>query len=128
MADVTTDAAIALRFPVEWAKANNPGRGGNSKRRQKLRMRYRMDLEREAFRVSNPDAACSSCANQYLWKGALTCALDNDFDGYQLVKPLHFCTRWEPLAAADPTPRIASHPGPASVNTRADGVGGKGRS
>lgn len=95
MADEATDAAIAKRFPGEWRRANDPNYRNRSKARQKLRRRFKYELEREAFSEANPDAACIDCIHRYDWNNRLTCSIENDFHGYQIVEAGHFCTHWE---------------------------------
>jgi hypothetical protein len=109
MADPVTDAAIAARFPREWARANDPSLRNRSKARQQLRQRYRHQLALDALMLANPQARCSSCAHVRTdpspgLKGTF-CDLDSDFEGYARVAPDFVCTRWR-LASVD-TRRMA---------------------
>ena len=96
MSDPVTDAAIAAKWPERWAKANNPSLPYRSKARQQLRKRYAVALEHKAFVASNPEARCSSCDHGEPYRDDLSCQLDSDFHGYQIVHPEYVCTRWEP--------------------------------
>jgi hypothetical protein len=93
------DAAIAERFPSEWARANDGSLRGRSKARNNLRKRYRYVVELEAFKAANPDARCGNCAhgdlNPSVGIKGLSCELDSDFHGYAMVDPANVCARWD---------------------------------
>lgn len=92
------DEAIAIRFPLEWARANDPAKRGRSKARNNLRRRYRAIVELETFVSGNPSASCVSCVHSTSDPTpgirGLTCDLDSDFHGYQMVRADHVCARW----------------------------------
>ena len=95
MADPATDAAIAIRFPSEWARANDTRLRNRSKARQQLRQRYRIALEMDALRAANPHAKCANCSNRGSWNGKMICDLDSDFGGYAITDPASLCVRWK---------------------------------
>ena len=95
-----TDAAIAIKLPAEWARANDPKLRNRSKARNNLRKRYSEILKYEQFVTANPDAKCIECEHCKPFPSdaeRLHCELDSDFYGYQQVAPDYVCTRFAHL-------------------------------
>jgi hypothetical protein len=98
MADPETDAAIAAKWPEQWARANNPALRNRSKARQQIRQRYRLAQAFDAFKQANPDARCGNCGSFKPMpndaKGAMHCEAESDFYGYQLANANGLCVKW----------------------------------
>jgi hypothetical protein len=102
MADPETDAAIAAKWPVEWAKANNPALRRRSKARQKLRQRFAYGKQIEALLSRNPTAACANCDNfeRVPNSDKMHCSAESDFYGYQIASPRGLCLKWRASGVA----------------------------
>jgi hypothetical protein len=99
MADPVTDAKIAELWPREWAKANDPTRRGNSKRRQQLRQAYARTLEMEQLLLRQPDARCGTCEHFELIPrdrtGQHHCSAESDFYGYVHASADNLCLKYK---------------------------------
>lgn len=99
MADPVTDALIAELWPEKWAKANDPTRRNNSKRRQQLRQAYALSLEMESLLSRHPDARCGTCEHFELMPhdrtGQHHCAAESDFYGYVLASADNLCLKYK---------------------------------
>lgn len=94
MGDPVTDAAIAQRWPREWAAANDPARTGNSKRRNKLRKQYAEALDLAALRKTG--ARCGNCEHfeaRNVHVDHAVCELLSDFHGYTLADADGLCLK-----------------------------------
>jgi len=96
VADPQTDAAIAAKWPEEWAKANDPTLRGRSKARGKLRKEYAYFLAIDALLARQPNACCATCDNfePVPHSSKMHCSAESDFYGYQIASPDGLCTKW----------------------------------
>lgn len=101
MADPATDALIAKLWPIDWAKANDPTRRNNSKRRQQLRQAYAYHLRMQALQSAEPDARCGTCEHFELMPedrtGQHHCSAESDFYGYVLASADNLCLKYKKI-------------------------------